>query len=192
MLLQGLMSLKNFKVQLAFVNFSCQLLVHLSQLDQEFFLGFFETLSAVTFGLSDFEWLAEGKHEKLPDLLLRPSALILFKKGNLGVDVLCDALNSLSCFRQTSHKVSDFTELFDVLNVFVIQDSQAILHLHLNLFACLCYAFLNSCEQYGFEILNLSYELSLEALTVQHDRAKTKWLFKQELLDMRLRLGEPQ
>lgn len=79
MLLQGLVSLKNFKVQLAFVDLSRQLLIPLSQLDKEFCLSSLETLSAVALSLSNLQWLAEGEYEKLPDLVLRPSTLVLFE-----------------------------------------------------------------------------------------------------------------
>jgi hypothetical protein len=177
-LLQGLVSLKNFEVQLAFVDRSRQLLILRSQFDKELLFILLETLSAVALSLSNLQWLAEGEHEKLPDLILRPSAMVLFEKVNLGVDVHGDALDSLPCLRQTLHKVFNFTELFDVPNSFIVQDSQAILNLNLDLLACLCHASLDSCEQDGIKIVNLGDELILEALAVQYDRAEAKWLLE--------------
>ena len=99
MLLQGLVSLKNFEVQLAFVDRSRQLLILRSQFDKELLFILLETLSAVALSLSNLQWLAEGEQEKLPDLILRPSAMVLFEKVNLGVDVHGDALDSLPCLR---------------------------------------------------------------------------------------------
>jgi hypothetical protein len=76
------------------------------------------------------------------------------------------------------NKVFNVTELFDVSNSFIIQDSQAILNLDLDLLACLCHASLDSREQDGIKIVNLGNELILEALAVQYDRTEAEWLLE--------------